>query len=187
MKGRIGRLAAIFMGFAGAVALSGCVAVATQGATRATDNARIAANESAAEAGDVAAQMKLGDSYCCSIAGSVGVFNNQKATKWYCEATRQGEPRAFYELGRIYSGDLVRGMNAPAKAASLLTTQRENKQLALMWFNLAAEMGYTDAKDEAADLRKDMTGPDVLQSNIRKENWQNQPCEWNSVYPDNQL
>src|SRR5690606_2359929 len=97
------------------------------------------------------------------------------------------EPRAFYELGRIYSGDLVRGMNAPAKAAALLTTQRENKQLALMWFNLAAEKGYTDAKDEAADLREDMTGPDVLQSSIRKESWQNHPCEVHSDYPDNQL
>ena len=187
MTGRIGRLAAVFMGFALVAGLSGCVAVATQGATRATDYARIAANSSAAEAGDVAAQMKMGDSYCCSIAGSVGVFNNQTATKWYCEAARQGEPRAFYELGRIYSGDLVRGMNAPAKAATFLTTQRENKQLALMWFNLAAEKGYSDAKDEASDLREDMTGPDVLQSNIRKESWQDQACEWNSVYPDNQL
>lgn len=187
MMGRIGRLAAVFMGFALFAGLSGCVAVATQGATRASDNARIAMNETAAAEGDVAAQMKMGDSHCCTIAGSVGVFNNQKATKWYCEAARQGEPRAFYELGRIYSGDLVRGMNAPAKAAAFLTTQRENKSLALMWFNLAAEKGYKGAADEAADLRNDMTGPDVLQSNIRKESWQDQACEWNSVYPDNQL
>ncbi len=59
--------------------------------------------------------MKMGDAHCCTIAGSAGVFNNQKATEWYCKAAQQNEPRAFYELGRIYSGDLVRGLNGPGQ------------------------------------------------------------------------
>ena len=166
---------------------SGCAAVAMPGATRASDNARILANEEAAAAGDVAAQMKMGDSHCCTIAGSAGVLNNQKATEWYCKAAKAGDPRAKYELGRIYSGDLVRGMNAPAKAAAMLTTQRENKPLALMWFNLAAEAGNRDAGKEAADLSRDMTAAERMQASLRQQDWQNQACEWNAVYPDNQL
>ncbi|MBX3489778.1 hypothetical protein [Parvibaculum sp.] len=170
-----------------AAMLSGCAAVAMQGATRASDNARILANEDAAAAGDVAAQMKMGDSHCCTIAGSAGVLDNQKATEWYCKAAKAGDPRAKYELGRIYSGDLVRGMNAPAKAAAMLTTQRENKPLALMWFNLAAEAGYDGAAKKAAQLGAEMTGPERLQANLRQQDWEAQACEWNAVYPDNQL
>lgn len=187
MDKRIGRLAAIFTGLALMASLSGCAAAVMQGATRASDNARIMANEDAAARGDVEAQMKMGDSHCCTIAGSAGVFNNQKATEWYCKAAKQGEPRAFYELGRIYSGDLVRGMNAPAKAAAMLTTQRENKPLALMWYNLAVDKGYSDAIGEIGDLRDDMSEPEILQARLAKRDWQNQPCEWNQVYPDNQL
>lgn len=170
-----------------AAMLSGCAAVAMQGATRASDNARILANEDAAAAGDVEAQMKMGDSHCCTIAGSAGVLNNQKATEWYCKAAKAGDPRAKYELGRIYSGDLVRGMNAPAKAAAMLTTQRENKPLALMWFNLAAEAGNKDAAEEAADLSGDMTAAERMQARLRQQDWEAQACEWNAVYPDNQL
>lgn len=167
--------------------LSGCATAAIQGASRAKDNAVIASNEDEAAAGDVAAQMKVGDAHCCTIAGSAGVLNNQKATEWYCKAADQGEPRAFYELGRIYSGDLVRGMNGPAKIGALLTEQRENKPLALMWFNLAMEQGYGDAMAEISDLREDMTGPETQQASLLKKNWRDQPCEWNEVYLDNQL
>lgn len=167
--------------------LSGCATAAIQGASRAKDNAVIASNEDEAAAGDAAAQMKVGDAHCCTIAGSVGVLNNQKATQWYCKAADQGEARAFYELGRIYSGDLVRGMNGPAKIGALLTTQRENKPLALMWFNLAMEQGYSDAVGEISDLREDMTGPETLQASLLKKSWRDQPCEWNDVYPDNPL
>ncbi|MEP0707929.1 MAG: hypothetical protein ABJL17_14960 [Parvibaculum sp.] len=187
MKKRIGRLAPAFTMLVLAASLSGCAAAAIQGVTRASDNAKIMANEDAAAAGDVEAQMKMGDAHCCTIAGSAGVFNNQKATEWYCKAAQQNEPRAFYELGRIYSGDLVRGLNGPAKAAALLTEQRENKPLALMWFNLAARAGHDDAADEAADLREDMTAPEILQASLREKNWTAQACEWNSVYPDNSL
>lgn len=170
-----------------AAMLSGCAAAAIQGASRAKDNAVIAGNEDAAAAGDVKAQMKMGDAHCCTIAGSVGVLNNQKATEWYCKAAKAGDPRAKYELGRIYSGDLVRGMNAPAKLGALVTTQRENKPLALMWLNLAADVGYDGAAKKAAKLSEEMAAAERMQANLRKEDWRNQACEWNAVYPDNQL
>lgn len=169
------------------VFLAGCATVAVQGASRAKDQATIAANETAAEKGDAAAQMAMGDSHCCSIAGSVGVLNNQKATYWYCRAADQNVPRAQYELGRIYSGDLVRGANAPAKVGAFLTSQRENKPLALMWLTLAAQAGYDDAAEEVADLREDMTPAEIQEAGQRQQSWQTQPCEWNEVYADNQL
>lgn len=181
---RIVRLGATAMLLA---VLSGCATAAIQGVSRAKDNAEIVVNEDAAAAGNVEAQMKLADAHCCTIAGSAGVLNNQKATEWYCKAAHQGEPQAFYELGRIYSGDLVRGMNGPAKIGALLTTQRENKPLALMWFNLAADASIENAADKAADLRDDMTPAQIMEATLRQKTWQTQACEWNEVYPDDQL
>lgn len=184
MMKAIGRIAflTIFSGL-----LAGCAAVAIQGATRATDQASIALNEDEAADGDMEAQLEMADSHCCTIAGSAGVLNNQKATHWYCKAAKQGATRAKFELGRIYSGDLVRGMNGPATIGSFLTTQREHKSLALMWFELAAEAGHEDAAEEVTYLKEDMSLADVERANRMKATWLSQPCEWNDVYADNQL
>ncbi|MDO8290743.1 MAG: hypothetical protein Q7T44_16130 [Parvibaculum sp.] len=167
--------------------LSGCATAAIQGASRASDQATILVNENDAEKGDPIAQYKLGMAHCCTIAGSMGVLNNQKATQWFCKAARQDNADAQYELGRIYSGDLVRGMNGPAKIGALLTEQPENKPLALMWFRLADAHGNADAADKAKDLREDMTPAEIAQALIREKSSQAQPCEWNDVYPDRKI
>lgn len=170
-----------------ALMLSGCAAAAIQGASRAKDQAVIAANETEAEAGDAAAQYKLGNAHCCTIAGSMGVLNNQEATHWFCKAAAQNNSDAQYELGRIYSGDLVRGMNGPAKIGALLTEQPENKPLALMWFNLAAANGNKDAGDKANSLSRDMTPAQLAEAQLHQRSPQTQACEWNDVYPDHKL
>lgn len=167
--------------------LSGCAAAAIQGASRAADQASILSNEDAAAQGDAAAQYKMGQAHCCTIAGSMGVLNNQEATHWYCKAAQQNNADAQYELGRIYSGDLVRGVNGPAKIGALLTKQPENKPLALMWLQLAAANGNGDAADKAKDLREDMTPAEIAGALIREKSPQAQPCEWNDVYPDHQI
>lgn len=169
------------------VMLNGCAAVAIQGASRAKDQAVIATHESAAEAGDATAQYEVGKAHCCTIAGAVGMLNNQTATHWFCLAAAQDNANAQYELGRIYSGDLVRGMNGPAKVAALLTTQAENKPLALMWFNLAAANGHSEAADKAKDIRDDMTPREIADAMLRAKSPGAQPCEWNAVYPDHQI
>lgn len=172
-----------------AVMLSGCATAAIQGASRAKDQAVIASNEDAAAAGDPAAQVKLGAAHCSTIAGSMGVLNNQEATRWFCKAAAQNNAEAQYELGRIYSGNLVRGMNGPAKIGALLTEQPENKPLALMWLDLAALNGNKDAAEKAADLRKDkdMLPVEIAAAALRQRNPQGQPCEWNDVYPDHKI
>ena len=117
----------------------------------------------------------------------MGVLNNQEATHWYCKAAQQNNADAQYELGRIYSGDLVRGVNGPAKIGALLTKQPENKPLALMWLQLAAANGNGDAADKAKSLRDDMTPAEIAAALIREKSPQAQPCEWNDVYPDHQI
>ncbi|MCE9648115.1 MAG: hypothetical protein K8R18_00695 [Parvibaculum sp.] len=170
-----------------AVMLSGCATAAIQGASRAKDQAVIASNESDAQAGDAVAQYKVGAAHCCTIAGSMGVLNNQEATHWFCKAAAQNNADAQYELGRIYSGDLVRGMNGPAKIGALLTEQPEDKPLALMWLNLAAANGNKDAGDAANSLSRDMTPAELAKAAIRQKSPQAQPCEWNDVYPDHKI
>ena len=167
--------------------LSGCAAAAIQWASRAADQASILSNEDAAAQGDAVAQYKMGQAHCCTIAGSMGVLNNQEATHWYCKAAQQNNADAQYELGRIFSGDLVRGVNGPAKIGALLTKQPENKPLALMWLQLAAANGNGDAADKAKDLREDMTPAEIAGALIREKSPQAQPCEWNDVYPDHQI
>lgn len=170
-----------------AVILSGCATAAIQGASRASDQVTIASYKSDAEAGDPVAQYKVGMAHCCTIAGSMGVLNNQEATKWFCKAAAQGNTDAQYELGRIYSGDLVRGMNGPAKIGALLTKQPENKPIALMWLGMAATGGNKDAKEAARDLSKDMTQDEIDQASTLRQKPYAQPCEWNDVYPDNKI
>ncbi|HUD50734.1 hypothetical protein [Parvibaculum sp.] len=167
--------------------LGGCATAAIQGASRAKDQAVIASNEDAAAAGDVAAQVKLGAAHCCTIAGSMGVLNNQEATRWYCKAAGQNNAEAQYELGRIYSGDLVRGMNGPAKIGVLLTDQPENRPLALMWLDLAAAQGNKNAAEKARDLRQKMTPAEIAEAATRGQALQAQPCQWNDVYPDRKI
>lgn len=169
------------------LALNGCAAAAIQGASRASDQATILAYEDDAEKGDAVAQYKLGMAHCCTIAGSMGVLNNQKATHWFCKAAYQDNADAQYELGRIYSGDLVRGVNGPAQIASLVTDQPMNKPLALMWFGLAYNNGNPDAADKGKELSKEMTPGEITEAAFRKKSPHSQPCEWNDVYPNNKL
>jgi TPR repeat protein len=116
-----------------------------------------------------------------------GCNNNQEATHWFCKAAAQGDADAKYELGRIYSGDLVRGMNGPAKLAALLTDAPENKPLALMWLNLAATHGNTEAAGKAEELKKKMKPLEIAGAAVRMRDPQAQPCEWNDVYSDRQI
>jgi len=169
------------------LALNGCAAAAIQGASRASDQATILANEDDANKGDAIAQYKLGKAHCCTIAGSMGVLNNQEATHWYCKAAYQDNADAQYELGRIYSGDLVRGMNGPAQIASLVTEQPMNKSLALMWFALAHANGNPDAAEKIKDLSKDMTPDEITKASLYRKSPHSQPCEWNDVYPNDKL
>ena len=168
-------------------ALSGCATAVIQGATRVTHQVSIASNEDAAQAGDASAQYKVGAGHCCSIAGSSGVLNNQAATHWFCKAAAQNNADAQYELGRIYSGDLVRGPNGPAKLASKLTEQPKNKSLALMWLNLATANGNQDAAKKAAELSKSMAPSEIADAAAKQAKPQAQPCEWNAVYPDHKI
>ncbi len=81
----------------------------------------------------------------------------------------------------------MRGVNGPAKIGALLTTQAENKPLALMWFDLAAANGYEKAAGKAKDLRRDMKPAEIAETLVRGKTPLAQPCEWNDVYPDSQI
>ncbi len=170
-----------------ALALNGCAAAAIQGASRAGDQTTILAYKDDAEKGDPVAQYEMGKAHCCTIAGSMGVLNNQKATHWFCKAANQHNADAQYELDRIYAGDLVRGLNGPAKIGALLTEQPMNKPLSLMWFELANANGHHEAAEKAKALSNDMTPAEIVEAALRKKAPRSQACEWNDVYPDNKL
>ena len=169
------------------ISLKGCIAAATvagaaAGGVAIQTSIRNGAID-AAQAGDPAAQTKVGLSYCCSGPG----YSAQKATEWLCKAANQGHARAYYELGRIYTGDTWR-IPHPATYISGRVTSKKNLPLGLMWLQLAQDNGITKAKRAINVVKFDYKeAPVLFQKNFDraaalKNNWRSQPCLYNQVF-----
>ncbi len=127
--------------------LSGCAAAAIGGGTYAVKATQRDQHRLSAEAGDAEAQYRLGKSWCCMGPG----FDTQKATEWLCKAATQGHELAFYELGRIYDGQVSR-TPAPGQKLIRLATAKHSAPHALAFYGLAANLGNSDAQSKHADL-----------------------------------
>lgn len=170
-----------------ALGLAGCIGAALEGANMTKDEVVRANNKEAARAGDVEAQYKVGNSYCCAPGDGGAVYDNQKATEWFCRAAYQDHAASQLELGKIYSGDLVDGVRIIRRAATMVAgagKDRTNRSLSLMWFELAAQNGNERAPKEATRLREDMSEAEISDSAMLLENWKETPCEWDDVFTE---
>lgn len=107
-----------------------------------------------AEAGDAAAQTRLGWIY----ANGIGVpLNEEKAVEWYQKAAAQGYPKAQYELGMMYnSGEVV-------------TTVTKDPNKAAEWLLKAAAQGYPKAQYELGLMH--LTGEGVKKDAAKAVEW----------------
>lgn len=165
--------------------VAGCAArvgPAVEVANIARDKAIIQANRDAAEAGDAAAQFKLGDAYCCAPGGVQGLYNNQQATAWLCRAARQDYAPAQYKLGQIYSGDVVDGVRIIRRVVTGVVGSDQDRIAAALWFSVAARQGYEDAAERGEASRQNLSAAEARQADVYLADWRSAPCEWPEVF-----
>jgi TPR repeat protein len=166
--------------------LQGCYTPLIEGAQEGYDGARRDALEAGAKAGTAKDQYELGNTYCCQGAGPLhdaSVYDNVKATRWYCRAARQGYGPAQLRLARLYSGHPIRGLHIVLRASNLMGTPERNMSLALMWASVAEEHGVDEAAAERDEISSHATAPERARAVELAKEWRTAPCNWNEVFP----
>lgn len=166
--------------------LSGCYTPIIEGGQQGYDRANRASLAASAESGDPAEQFKLGNTYCCQGTGplrDMSIYDNTKATQWYCRAARQGYAPAQLRLARLYSGHPIRGLHLILRISDLMGNDETNYSVALMWASLAADKG----EEDAAEIRDAISNKISANARARAEamgrEWKTAPCLWNEVIP----
>ncbi len=166
--------------------LDGCYTPLIEGAQQGYDAARRDSLEAETASGDPVAQYKLGDSYCCHGGGpmdNLSVYDNQKATYWYCQAARQGYGPAQLRLAQVYSGHPIHGVHLALRASALVGTAKTDLGVALMWASLAANNGVEDSVAWRDKITDQATGTERARASTLMKYWRTAPCRWAEVFP----
>lgn len=172
--------------FVAILSLQGCYTPLIEGAQQGYDGARRDSLEASAKSGDPDEEFKLGNTYCCQGAGpmhDVSIYDNVKATRWYCKAARQGYALAQLQLARLYSGHPIRGLHIVLRVSDLMGTDDTNLSVALMWATVAAEKGEEDAVDLRDDIARNITPRARARAEALMSDWRTAPCRWDEVIP----
>ncbi|HLX79911.1 MAG TPA: hypothetical protein VKS43_04940 [Burkholderiales bacterium] len=166
-----------------ALLLDGCYTPLVEGAQEGYDAIRRDTLQGKATS-DPAAQYKLGDTYCCQGGGpmdKVSIYDNQKATYWYCKAARQGYGLAQLRLAQVYSGHPIHGLHIALRASALVGTAETDPGVALMWANVAANNGVDDATELRDEIMEHATSKERAKSATLIRYWRTAPCQWAEV------
>jgi TPR repeat protein len=168
--------------------LSACYAPVIEGAQQGYDATRRAMLKHHDEPNSAAEEFKLGNTYCCKGGGplnDLSIYDNTKATFWYCKSARQGYAPAQLQLARLYSGYAIRGVHIVLRASALVGTSETDFSSALMWAEIAAnnkgEGDAEDARELRDEISKKVTDQERDISINLKENWRTAPCKWDEV------
>ena len=166
--------------------LDGCYTPLIEGAQEGYDVVRRDSFQAETASGDPVAQYKLGGTYCCHGGGpmdQVSVYDNHKATYWYCKSARQGYGPAQLRLAQVYSGHPIHGLHMALRASALVGTVETDIGVALMWASVAATHG---GGDDAIALRDEITtqatGKERARTSTLMKHWQTAPCRWAEVF-----
>jgi len=170
--------------------LEGCYTPLIEGVQQGYDASRRGSLKTEAESDDPIAQYKLGNNYCCQGGGPMDdltVYDNSKATHWYCKAARQGYGPAQLQLARLYSGHAIHGIHVALRASALVATTETDLSVALMWASLAANNKGDGDVDDATELRNEITekatSKDSAKAAILMKSWRTASCQWVEVFP----
>ncbi|CAM5210400.1 sel1 repeat family protein [Oligella ureolytica] len=146
--------------------------------------------ESAAEAGDVAAQFQLANLY---LSGAFGTSDPDKALEWYRKSAEGGYVEANIRLAELYiqglSGkqnfdEAIKWLEKPAQQgdATAQTTLgwalimgKQDYAEAAKWYKAAATQGYPEAISALGNLYYDGTG--VVQDHKKALELYKQACD----------
>jgi hypothetical protein len=171
--------------------LDGCYTPVIEGAQQGYDaSKRGSLKTAAASSDDPIAQYKLGNNYCCQGGGPMDdltVYDNNKATHWYCESARQGYGPAQLQLARLYSGHAIRGLHVALRASALVGNAETDLGVALMWASLAANNKGEGDIDDATELRNEITekatSKERAKAAMLTKKWRTASCQWAEVFP----
>ncbi len=171
--------------------LAGCYAPIIESAQQGYDVTKRASIKTAdASPNDPVAQYKLGNTYCCKGGGplnDLSIYDNSKATYWYCKSARHGYGPAQLQLARLYSGHAIRGLHVLLRASEFVGNAETDYSSALMWATLAADNKGEGDADDATELRKEIvdkaTDEERAKSANLIKNWKTAACKWNDVFP----
>jgi len=165
--------------------LDGCYTPLIEGAQEGYDAVRRDPLHKEAVAGDASAQYKLGDTYCCHGGGpmdKVSIYDNQKATEWYCRSARQGYAPAQLRLAQIYSGHPIHGLHVALRASALVGASGTDQGVALMWSSVAARRGDDDAIELRDSIKAKATDKELARGAALLGDWKTAPCRWSEVF-----
>ena len=108
----------------------------------------------AAEQGLAVAEGNLGDMY---FNGNGVTQDYKQALKWLTKAAEQGRAEAHYKLGYFYGAGLL---GFPV-----------DREMAHMWFNIAASSGYKDAKKFRDLFAKEMSPSQIEKAQDMARKW----------------
>lgn len=116
-----------------------------------------------AEEGNVESQYMLAKSYCC---GTGVYFDNEMALYWWCEAAKQGQADALFEIGRLYE-------NTRKTEGSAIPTEPVR---AYAYYTLAEARHQKDAAFYRRDLGKKLTTEERINAEALVAQWPNMQC-----------
>jgi TPR repeat protein len=119
----------------------------------------------AADAGNLDAMHKMGQSYCCGPPGGA-YYDTMKALNYWCEAAKKGHADSQYSVGNIYE-NAFKVPEVPIK---------KNDARAWMWFTLAASQGHAEAAARKRNIEDYMTPDNFAKANVMLQNWHNVRC-----------
>lgn len=170
--------------------LNGCYTPMIEGAQQGYDASQRGSLKTEAASHDPVDQYNLGNNYCCQGGGpmdEMSVYDNNKATHWYCKAAKHGYGPAQLQLARLYSGHAIRGLHVVLRASALVGTVETDLGVALMWASLAAKNKGEGDVDDATELRDEITEKATSKERARAatlmKSWRTAPCEWAEVFP----
>ncbi len=170
--------------------LDGCYTPLIEGAQQGYDASQRGSLKTEAESKDPVDEYNLGNNYCCQGGGPMDdmtVYDNNKATYWYCKAARQGSGPAQLQLARLYSGHAIRGLHVALRASALVDTPETDFSIALVWASLAAKNKGEGDIDDATELQNKITQKATSKERARAatlmKSWRTAPCEWTEVFP----
>jgi TPR repeat protein len=183
-----------FLSLAGlslAMLLNGCYAPIIEGGQQGYDAVkRQPLKTDVTESNDPATQYELGNTYCCQGGGplnDLSIYDNNKATHWYCKAARHGYGPAQLQLARLYSGHAIRGLHLALRASALVGTSETDLGVALMWASVAAKNKGDGDVDDAVELRDEITqkatDAERDRASLLSKEWRTASCQWAEVFP----
>ena len=169
------------------IALTGCYMPVIEGAQQGYDAANRGGLKGKVESDDPITQYELANTYCCKGVGPLkeaSIYDNNKATYWYCRSAQQGYLPAQLKLARIYSGSPIRGLHLVLRASNLAGANLVNLPVAQFWAELAAQQGDEDAIELRDAMKQKSTKEDQQLVATYLRHGHSAPCQWADVFPN---